>query len=694
MKFNKFKSLALLFLMLMVFAGLSCISAQDINETSQDIVFENQSDALSMMPSDDDFYYIQEEIDNAESGDKILLSRDYVGSGDAITVDKSLTIDGNGHTLDAKGLSHVFTVNADNVVISNVKFLNGDSDNGGAIHWNGDSGNLKNCIFEKCYSDEGSAIYWTGGLGFINGCKFTKCYGDGGCIAWDVEEEDSYEGHSRIINCNFVDNDCRAIDVLSSCSHIYEISACSFINNNDETCGGAIYNYGTITKITNSNFIGNTAEDGSYETGGGAIVNYGDINEISNNNFTDNYAYWGGVIENSCNIGTISNNRFVSNSAEYGGVIDNYGHASISKITNNYFKDNGAEDGAVINNIDDAVIYVFSGNQLLNNVASYGSEIANEATINVQEDNIESDGIYRNTYFTTNNPNVKAYPNSATFTFVLKNSDGNPVSNADVSYTCDGKTVNTKTDSDGAVSFTISPAKSGSYKITGKFLGDKYNNASSFTKTIAVGKNAVKFASPTKQVSYSSSKRTFKIALKTSNNKVLKSKYVTLSINGKNYNAKTDSKGIATFKIKLPNKKNKYNYKVKFAGDNANSAKTYSGKLVVDKFKVKFTDPSKTIIYHAVTKKSFSIYLKDNYNNALKNKKVTLTFNKKTYTAKTDSSGYVSFTVTIPLKDTTIKYTVKYNGDSQYYKKTYTGKLKLSYTNIICFYYYGYPVYI
>ena len=130
MKFNKFKSLALLFLMLMVFAGLSCISAQDINETSQDIVFENQSDALSMMPDDDDFYYIQEEIDNAESGDKILLSKDYVGSGDAITVDKSLTIDGNGHTLDAKGLSHVFTVNADNVVISNVKFLNGGSNNG------------------------------------------------------------------------------------------------------------------------------------------------------------------------------------------------------------------------------------------------------------------------------------------------------------------------------------------------------------------------------------------------------------------------------------------------------------------------------------------------------------------------------------------------------------------------------------
>ena len=703
MKFNKLKSLVILCFILMIFAGISCISAQDVNETSQNIVFEDQSDdlsimpnddALSMMPNDDDFYYIQEEIDNAESGDKILLSKDYVGYGDAITVDKSLTIDGNGHTLDAKGLSHVFTVEADNVVISNIKFLNGDSDDGGAIHWYGDSGTLKNSIFENCYSDEGSAIYWTGGLGNINGCNFTKCYGGGGCIAWDVEEEDSYNGQSHIINCNFINNTCRAIDVLSSCSHIYEISSCSFINNTDETCGGAIFNYGTITKITNSNFIGNTAEEYGEETSGGAIVTYGHIDEISKNNFTDNYAYWGGAIENSGSIGTIVNNRFISNRAKYGGAIDNWGDGSISKISNNYFKDNSAEEGAAINNIDDAVIDTLSGNQLLNNMASDGSEIANDATINNQADNTKSDGIYRNTYFTTNNPSVKAYPNSAVFTFVLKNSDGVPVSYADVSYTYDGKTVNTKTDDDGKVSFTISRAKSGPFKITGKFLGDTYNNASSFSKTITVAKNAVKFSSPTKQVAYSSSKRTFKIALKTSNNKALKSKSVTLSINGKNYKVKTDSKGIATFKIKLPNKKKNYNYKVKFAGDKANSAKTYSGKLVVDKFKVKFTDASKSIIYHAVTKKSFSICLKDNNNKVLKNKKVTLTFNKKTYTAKTSSSGYAQFTVKIPLKSTTIKYTVKFKGDSQHYKKTYTGKVKLSYTNIICFYYYGYPIYI
>lgn len=694
MKFNKTKSLVILFFMLMIFAGMSSISAQDINETSQDIVLDDQSEALSMMPSDDDFYYIQEEIDNAESGDKITLSKDYVGSGYEITVDKVLTIDGNGHTLDAKGLSRAFDVRADGVIITNIKFLNGDSTDGGAIRWDGNGGILKDCIFESCYSDEGSAVSWTGGQGFINGCKFTKCSGDGGCIAWDVKDNGIYYVNSLIINCNFIDNACRAIDVISSDTVLYKISGCSFIRNTDETCGGAIYNSGSIYKITGNNFVGNTAEDDGDETGGGAIRNYESIDEISNNNFTDNYAYWGGVIENSGDIGTITNNRFISNRAEYGGVIDNWGDASISKITNNYFKDNSAEEGAIINNIDEAVIGEISGNTLLNNVAYYGSEIANDATIRIQKDNVESDGIYRNTYFTTNTPSVKAYPNSATFKFVLKNSDGIPVSGADVSYTYDGKTVNTKTDSDGAVSFDISPTKAGSYKITGKFMGDKYNNASSFTKTFTVSKNSVKFSSPTKQVSYSASKRTFKITLKTSNNKVLKSKQVTLSVNGKNYKVKTDSKGVATFKIKLPNKKKTYNYKVKFAGDSANSAKTYSGKLVADKFKVKFTNPTKTILFHAVTDKSFSICLKDNLNNVLKNKKVTLNFNKKTYTAKTDSYGYAQFTVKIPLKEKTIKYIVKYNGNDQYYKKSYSGSLKLSYTNLICYYYYGYPFYI
>jgi exonuclease SbcD len=75
--------------------------------------------------------------------------------------------------------------------------------------------------------------------------------------------------------------------------------------------------------------------------------------------------------------------------------------------------------------------------------------------------------------------------------------------------------------------------------------------------------------------------RTFKITLKTSNNKVLKSKYVYLTINKKTYKVKTNSKGVAAFKIKLPKVKKTYKYKVKFKGDNGNYAKTYSAKLKV-----------------------------------------------------------------------------------------------------------------
>ena len=54
MKWNKFKSLILFCLILMIFLGLSCVSAQDANETSQDLEdgIDLDVDVISM--SDDD----------------------------------------------------------------------------------------------------------------------------------------------------------------------------------------------------------------------------------------------------------------------------------------------------------------------------------------------------------------------------------------------------------------------------------------------------------------------------------------------------------------------------------------------------------------------------------------------------------------------------------------------------------------
>ena len=65
-----------------------------------------------------------------------------------------------------------------------------------------------------------------------------------------------------------------------------------------------------------------------------------------------------------------------------------------------------------------------------------------------------------------------------------------------------------------------------------------------------------------------------------SGKKVLKSKKVIFTVNGKKYVAKTNKKGIATVKIKLSKKKT-YKVKVRFAGDKNYKASKKTSKVVI-----------------------------------------------------------------------------------------------------------------
>ena len=62
--------------------------------------------------------------------------------------------------------------------------------------------------------------------------------------------------------------------------------------------------------------------------------------------------------------------------------------------------------------------------------------------------------------------------------------------------------------------------------------------------------------------------------------KIVKSKKVVFTVNGKKYSAKTNSKGIATVNVKLTAKKT-YKFTVKFAGDSKYYAVTKAAKVVI-----------------------------------------------------------------------------------------------------------------
>ena len=74
----------------------------------------------------------------------IVLDRDYkfyeefdsefIGG---IVINKNITIDGNGHTIDGLNLARVFNVTANNVTFKNINFVNctGNGNDAGAIWW-------------------------------------------------------------------------------------------------------------------------------------------------------------------------------------------------------------------------------------------------------------------------------------------------------------------------------------------------------------------------------------------------------------------------------------------------------------------------------------------------------------------------------------------------------------------------------
>ena len=90
-----------------------------VDNDNQVITEGNNSDVGS-------FADLETEINNVEEGGVLNLTKDYVYSNEEydISIDKCITIDGNGHYIDGLSVFTVFTINAHNVVLKNIIFKN------------------------------------------------------------------------------------------------------------------------------------------------------------------------------------------------------------------------------------------------------------------------------------------------------------------------------------------------------------------------------------------------------------------------------------------------------------------------------------------------------------------------------------------------------------------------------------------
>lgn len=655
--------------------SLNSESIQD--ETSLNQLKESNSNSIYVSTDGDDingdgsknkpFETIKQGIDNSINGSTIYLSEGEF-EGFNLTIDKTLTIEGKTDKtiIDAKNIARIFIMNSDaKLTLIGLNLINGNiiadgAGVGGSIYNNGGELTLINCTIKDSYAD----LY--GGAIFNNNGKLT------------------------IIKSNI-------------------------INNSAVQYGGAIYSSG-ITEIEKSYFRENhiTAEKGV----GGAIA-CGGIAHIEDTVFFKNYAiYSAGAILSLANT-TINNCSFINQTTEYtGGAISNHNYMIINNsqfingysrfyaaailappsgqhvvtevyntvfdgnhVTNhaavsNNFKDTELkmENCALVNNyiltmgvkgygdvaLDDnaSLLYCWWGQNEIGNYYSPHSDAWEAWKINASKWLIMT--------FTSSNEIIAQDKNNVLTVSLHQFFDNETKEIYDYDedinlplsvkfYTSTGKVIDNVIMKNGTAVLNYKP------ELNVRYVYAQLNNQ---TLNISVKMKDESKLIVNNLTKYYLENKPLTIKLTDSNNLSLTEKTVIIKISGKEYQKKTDTKGMINLGIDLS--PGTYNAVISFEDDDyRNQKKTV--KITILKNKPSINAKNKSFKDKTKIKK-YSVVLKNSLGEPLKNKKVTLKVNGKTYNAKTDANGKAVFKINKLTKKGTFSATISYAGDKSYSK--------------------------
>ena len=506
----KFKKTLLVFCLIMcILFTVSNVAAGDVNDTmvssdnanqvieetnmddtlasgGDELIAQTDNDEILSEKDDGTFTALQNKIDNAAEGSTITLENDYIynkGFGTkGINISKSLTINGNGHTIDGKESSRIFNCYENKIILNNINFHNARYKyEGGAIH-NEANLEINNCNFinNHVYSDSsslvgndrisGGAIYSTNNL-IVSDCKFDSNSADidsfgayGGAI--------SNKGYGKITNCIFNNND----------------AGYGYWNDGS---GGAIYNNGNLN-IYKSKFTNNHASEGIAIFNSGTINVYDDTYDsatlnVYDSTFSDTQSQ---SIYTRLGVTKLSNCKFYEPILTAKAVTKIYGTSTKLVV---YLKDN--EGNAIAN----AKVNV----NLANKVTPITTNSKGQATMAIGQ----APGTYyaKITYPEAKQDTAKIVVKKATpkltaakktfkksiktkkYTVTLKTNQNKVMKNTKLTLKVNGKTYSAKTNSKGQATFKITKlTKKGKFTAVVKFAGNKYYNAKTAKPKITV----------------------------------------------------------------------------------------------------------------------------------------------------------------------------------------------------------------
>ena len=319
-----------------------------------------------------------------------------------ITINKDITIDGKGHTIDAKTLGRIFNIGEGfTVTLTNATLINGKATEGGAIYNDGsltlsdvklsdnaadsyggavfNNGHLvvSDSVFDSndivnrgsaSVDYGGAAIYnWYDGVLTVSGSNFTnniKNYKNGDRLVGAI----ATIGDATISDSYFVNNTGRWGGAISASGYLLAgddvntltVSGSTF-KENGGLYGAGIFVAGSDFTVSDCVFDKNTAfgkGDMTPNNNNGAAIVVTDTGKditgiITDSNFTNNKAHFSGAVDICEGKITIKNSIFVNNSAEYcaGAIaVDSQINKPAVEIINSKFDSNSAEYGGAIYN--------------------------------------------------------------------------------------------------------------------------------------------------------------------------------------------------------------------------------------------------------------------------------------------------------------------------------------------------------
>ena len=237
-----------------------------------------------------------------------------------VVINKKITINGKGYTLDAKNSMRIFNIfGCRDVVLNNMIFTQGKhSSQGGAINIASSASRITiaNSTIKNNKATNGGAFYVLSANTTIINCTFTSNSGTNNGGAVTIAAQYGLIKDSEFTS-NYAPVNGGAMHITGSDFKLINTVFTSNSASKSKGSGGAILWNGANGYVDGCTFTSNTVS--ASGSNGGAIYWDGKNGAVRNSIFKSNKAVWGGALAYHSENSRIYNTQFISNSASGGG---------------------------------------------------------------------------------------------------------------------------------------------------------------------------------------------------------------------------------------------------------------------------------------------------------------------------------------------------------------------------------------